>query len=315
MYKEVASAIEKADSIVIAGHIRPDGDCYGSQLGLKEVILATFPNKKVYCVGTGFPIFHEFIGGMDNITDEVIKNSLCVIVDLNEMYRVEDTRIPKLATNMAQIDHHVVMNDFEFPTLVDEDACSTCELIVRLVQHSNWKMSEKAANALYLGMLTDSAHFEYVSNFPRVFKICSFLCEQGARPEKINQILAVTSERYLRVRGYAYSNYKKRDGVIYLHLTSKELNELRIPSSYGTAVVNSLGNVIGYPIWVTFFEDEKHTCIIEFRSNTYNVCKIAIKYGGGGHMMAAGVTIKGFNKKILNNILDDLVLLTKEDVK
>ena len=93
MYKEIADAIREADSIVIVGHIRPDGDCYGSQLGLKDAILSNFPEKKVYCVGTGMPIFFDYIGKMDEVSDDVVKNSLGIIVDLNELYRCEDQRV------------------------------------------------------------------------------------------------------------------------------------------------------------------------------------------------------------------------------
>ena len=312
MYKEIADAIREANSIVIVGHIRPDGDCYGAQMGLKDAILTNFPEKEVYVVGTGMPIFFDYIGKMDEVSDEVIKNSLGIIVDLNELYRCEDQRVPNTAKKLIQIDHHVKMFDFDFPTLIDEGACSTCEIIANLLEHEKWELSSVGANALYLGLLTDSAHFEYVDNFPRVFKIAGHLCAHGAKPEIINQILSATSERFVRLKGYALTHYKKNGGVIYLHLKDKELKRLGIKNSYGTAIVNSLGNIKGLPIWMTLLEDENRTCIIEFRSNTYNVCNTAMKYGGGGHTMAAGVTIRNFNEDILAQLIKDLNEVIKE---
>ena len=306
MYKDVADAIREFDSIVIVGHIRPDGDCYGSQMGLKDAILHNFPNKKVYCVGSGMPIFFDFIGGMDHPSDEEVKNSLGIIVDLNELYRCEDQRVPTTCKKLVLIDHHIRMCKFDFPTLVDEDACSSCEIIANLLEHEKWGISERGANALYLGLLTDSSRFEYVDNFPRVFKIAAHLCTYGANPQTINRLLSSTSERFLRLKGYALTHYKKKGGIIYLHLTGKDLERLKIKQSYGTAIINNLGNVKDYPIWVTFFEDDNHTCIIEFRSNEFNVVQVAMKYGGGGHMLAAGVTIRNFNEEILNTILLDL---------
>ena len=312
MFEQILEEIKSSDSIVIAGHIRPDGDCYGSQVGLKNVIETTFPDKKVYIVGSGLPHFFDYLEPTVKISDDIIKESLCIIVDLNELYRVEDKRVPKLAKKLVQIDHHVVMENFPFPTAVDENACSTAELIVRFIQEQNLKLTYKGANALYLGVLTDSAFFQYVSNFPRVFKICSFLCENGAKPERINQILAITSENSLKAKGYALTHYrKKKCGIIYLHLNHDQLEYLNIKTSYGSALVNNLGNIKGYPIWATFLEDKNHTCICEFRSNKYNVCSVAMKYGGGGHMMAAGLTVYHFNERKRNRILNDLALLFK----
>ena len=312
MFQTIADAIKKADSIVIAGHIRPDGDCYGSQMGLKEAILTNFPDKKVYCVGTGMPIFFDFIGGMDEVSDDIIKQSLGIIVDLNELYRVEDQRVPNLAKQLIQIDHHIKMFDFEFPSLIDEDACSTCEIVAALLESQRWKLSPKGANALYLGLLTDSSRFEYVEHFPRVFRIAAFLCELGAKPEVINRTLSATNERFVRLKGYTLTHYRKKNGVIYLHLKAYDLKRLGIKQSYGTSIVNNLGNIKGYPIWMTLLEDENHTCIIEFRSNSYNVCEIAMKHGGGGHSRAAGVTIKNFNYRILKTLLKELSAIIKE---
>ena len=312
MFDKIADAIRKYDSIVIAGHIRPDGDCYGSQMGLKDAILTNFPDKNVYCVGTGMPIFFDYIGEMDEVSDEIIANSLGIIVDLNELYRVEDQRVVNLAKQLVQIDHHIVMFDYDFPTLVDENACSTCEIVATLLEHEKWKISEKGANALYLGLLTDSSRFEFVEHFPRVFKIAAYLCELGAKPEVVNRTLSATNERFVRLKGYTLTHYKKKHGVIYLHLKAHDLKRLGIKQSYGSSIVNNLGNIKGYPIWMTLLEDENHTCIIEFRSNTYNVCETAMKHGGGGHSRAAGVTIKNFNYRILNTLLKELSALIKE---
>ncbi|MBR0294803.1 MAG: bifunctional oligoribonuclease/PAP phosphatase NrnA [Bacilli bacterium] len=312
---EVIQAIKEADSIVIVGHIRPDGDCYGSQMGLKDAIQTNFPEKKVYCVGSGLPLFFNHIGEMDVVPDEVIKNSLGIIVDLNEIERCEDQRVPRLAKKLIQIDHHIIMFDFKFPFYVDEDACSTCAIIAEILEDQKWKITEKGANALYLGILTDSARFEYVDDFPKVFRIAAYLCQLGAKPEVITRILSASSEKFLQLKGYALTHYRKKKGIIYLHLNASQIKKLGIKQSYGTAIINTIGNVNGYPIWATFFENEEHTCIIEFRSNKYNVCNTAMKYGGGGHMMAAGVTIKNFDLNILNAIIENLAKEIRENKK
>ena len=65
MSKELIKKIKKYDSIVIFGHLNPDGDCYGSEVGLKEAIKATFPKKNVYAVGSGFKPGGDLYGELD----------------------------------------------------------------------------------------------------------------------------------------------------------------------------------------------------------------------------------------------------------
>ena len=72
MFDLILKQIEKYDSIVIYGHLNPDGDCYGAQVGLKEVILANYPHKKVYVTGTGCPRFFSLIGEMAKVSNETI---------------------------------------------------------------------------------------------------------------------------------------------------------------------------------------------------------------------------------------------------
>ena len=77
----VYNEIEEHDSIIIARHVRPDGDCIGSAFGLREVLTASFPNKKIYCVGDGVPEYLSYLGEEDNVNDELYSESLVIVVD------------------------------------------------------------------------------------------------------------------------------------------------------------------------------------------------------------------------------------------
>ena len=89
MLKNIIELIEKHDSIVIFGHVNPDGDCYGAQVGLREIILALYPKKKVYITGTGYPRVFTILPKMDKVSDEVIENSLALLVDANDLARMK----------------------------------------------------------------------------------------------------------------------------------------------------------------------------------------------------------------------------------
>ena len=92
---KIRKLIEEAEAITIWGHGLPDGDCYGCQMGLKNLIKGNFPNKRVYAIGSGLPAFFPMMGAMDDPTDEEIKASLGILVDVSCLRRVEDQRVPE----------------------------------------------------------------------------------------------------------------------------------------------------------------------------------------------------------------------------
>ena len=92
MFESIVSKIEQYDSIVIFGHLNPDGDCYGSQIALRNILRLKYPHKNVYAVGSGLKKFFDIIGKMDVVSDEIITQSLAIVLDSNDLNRLEDKR-------------------------------------------------------------------------------------------------------------------------------------------------------------------------------------------------------------------------------
>ena len=152
MFEQIIELIEKYDSIVIFGHINPDGDCYGAQVGLREIIHILYPSKKVYITGTGCPRFFSILPHMDKVEDDVISNSLALLVDANDLPRMEDSRIFNCKA-WAKIDHHIDTQSFtEGPQVVDTSANSTCDMITGLAMELDVDINPLGATALYLGI-------------------------------------------------------------------------------------------------------------------------------------------------------------------
>ena len=307
MFDAIWDLVKKHDSIVIFGHINPDGDCFGSQVGLKEVISANFKDKKVYVTGTGCPWFFDIISKMDVVSDEVIKNSLAIIVDGNDLGRMEDSRVFN-AKAWAKIDHHIDTGSFkEGPFIVDVNANSTCDIIAGLVMDHHLKITELGANALYLGILTDSAKFQFVNNYVQTFERTKFLCEHGADPHKLNAALSKTDEKSLKAKGYVMSHYKKtKAGVIYIIFDKETLQELGVTANYASGLINLLGNVDGYPIWASFAEYDNGRVRTEYRSNGPLVQPIAVSIGGGGHALASGAQLESLDYNFIEEIIKKL---------
>ena len=307
MFNQILELIKKHQSIVIFGHVNPDGDCYGAQVGLKEIILANFPNKDVYITGTGLPRFFDLLTGMDVVSDEIIANSLGILVDGNDLGRMEDSRVFNCLA-WAKIDHHIDTGSFtEGPSFVDVSANSTCDIITGFVINYNLKITKLAAMALYLGILTDTARFQFVTNYSLTFERAKYLCENGCNPSEINEVLNRTDVIALAAKGYVLSHYKKsKNGVIYIVLNQKTLQRLSISANHASGLVNLLSNIDGFPVWCTFAEYNNGKVRMEIRSNGPIIQPVAVSVGGGGHAFASGAQLPELKQELIDDIINKL---------
>jgi phosphoesterase RecJ-like protein len=288
----VFSVIEKYDSIVIFGHKNPDGDCVGSVKGLRAALRAQFPEKKIYGVGTipGY-LPTSFIEPADEVSDEVIQNSLAVMVDLSDLDRVEDQRI-RTAKEIVCVDHHIADHEVEFPIVRDVSAPSATFILTKLLLNRYGKITDDAARYLYLGLCTDSGRFQFDSR-PEVFRVASLLTEHDFSTRDLYNELYQQRGKDLRFRSFIYSNFVETEKVVYCVVSKKDYEALGMTEQEAGGKVNLLALLDHHPMWCTFTELSDGTVRTELRSDgTYNVQQAAVNFGGGGHVPAAGCTLK-----------------------
>ena len=313
MFEAIISKIEQYDSIVIFGHLNPDGDCYGSQIALRNILKTRYPEKKIYCVGSGLKKFFDILGKMDVVSDEIIAQSLAIVLDSNDINRLEDQRAWK-ARDFAKIDHHIDTYTFhEGPEVIDDTATSTCELIYRFAKENNFEIDLIAGSALYLGMMTDTARFQFANNFVRMFEIARDLCDLGVDPILLNKTNNLVPEISITIKSFIYSHVKKdKRGIIYAIATKKDREQLGVTSAQICANTSLLSYVTGYPVWLIASETDNGGMQVEMRSSTFDIQKIATHFGGGGHTFAAGFTYKKFGPEVINELLDLLAGVVKK---
>lgn len=313
MFEQIIAKIEQHDSIVIFGHLNPDGDCYGSQIALKNILKAQYPNKSVYAVGTGLKKFYKILGELDVVSLETIQKSLAIIVDSNDLGRLEDQRA-KFAKDFVKIDHHIDNFTFkEGPEVIDDKATSTCELIYRFAVENSFDIDLISASALYLGIMTDTGRFQFADNFVRMFDIVKNLCALGVDPILLNKTNNLIPEINLDIKAFIYSHVVKRsDGVIYAIATKKDREKLGVTSAQICQNTSLLSYVSGHPIWFIVSETDNGGMQAELRSSMYNVQSVAVHFGGGGHTFAAGFTIQEFSQEKLDELITLCVNLIKK---
>lgn len=305
MYENVVDAIKRYDRIIIHRHTNPDGDAMGSQIGLKHLILANFPEKEVLVVGDD-PKRYGFMEGaqMDSVADEAYASALAIILDTSATHLISDNRYTTAADTL-RIDHHIFCEKIAQTEIVDTSFESCAGLICHIAKESGWKMPPIAAQSLYTGMVTDSGRFRYDATTSRTFALASYLMEQ---PFSIGEIYTqLYADEYESMRRRAEFVLKIRfteHHVAYVYTTAEEVKASGLDTfSISRGMVNTMSDIRGVPIWVNFTETENGV-LCELRSNKYNINPIAVKYGGGGHAKASGATVKDYAEAM--KMLDDL---------
>lgn len=308
MFLKVLEEVKKYNRIIIHRHGRPDGDALGSQIGLKELIIENFPNKKVYVVGD-MTERYSFIGKMDIIPDSFYSDALIFILDCSEKSLISDERFSS-GEKVIKMDHHIMREKFGDIEVVDESYESCCGLIADFAIKTNLIINRKAASALYTGIVTDSGRFRYDSTSSRTFSIVSKLLESDIDFIEIyNNLYTDDLELVLLRAKFIMKMQLTKKNVAYIMTTQNELKEMNVDIfTVSRSMVNTMAGIKGIDIWVNFTEDVNSRVIVEIRSSKYNINPIAVKFGGGGHAKASGATIASFEEAYkLLECLDELV--------
>lgn len=313
MYQKIWDKITNYDVITIYGHVIPDGDCYGSQIGLRNAIRENFPDKKVYALGSGIPRLFSLMGKMDKVDDDVIKSSLAIIVDTANLSRIEDQRY-SLAQEVIKIDHHLLQDHFGEPEVIINDKISCTQIIGDMLMTLNIPFGKETALPLFLGLVTDSGRFLYQPIPENAYNVAGFLSNKGIDIQSLYDILYEVDEKILRFKGYIFSNYKKtKNGVIYLTISKETIAKYGLDYNTCASLVNSVSGIKGSPIWVFFSESETGLVRVEFRSKGVPVQPTAVKFGGGGHLQAAGCRLDTLED--YKYVIDDLDKVLGEHLK
>ena len=311
MFEKIIALIEKYDKIIIHRHQKPDGDALGSQLGLLGIIRDSYPEKQVYAVGDMTPRY-AFMAEreMDEIDDSVYEGALAIILDTSAKELISDSRYT-MAEATARLDHHLFVEKIANEEVTDSSFESCCGLVAAMAMEAGLTVSAASAKALYTGMITDSGRFRYSSTTANTFRVAAFLIDKGFDTADIYRNLYSDELFFIQLRAkFVLRINVTPDRVGYIYTTKEEAAEYGADSfTLSRGMVNVMSEVKGIDSWVNFTETESGV-LCEIRSSLYNINPIAVKYGGGGHQMASGATLK--DREEAMSLLEDLNALGRE---
>jgi len=326
--KELSNLFTTSGNILLICHINPDGDAIGSQLALYHY-LKTGGKTVTMMAPNNLQEFLKWMDGADQIKifikdrkgcRNLIKEAdLIVMLDFNQSNRLgEAEELVKLSrARKVIIDHHLDPGNFADLIISVPSKCSTSELVHELICEMNGIqfINKPYAEALYVGIITDTGNFEYGSYSSRTFRIVADLLDTGIEKENIlNKIYNNFSSDRIRLQGYALN---KRMVVLpefktaYIYLTKDDLKEYNYVKGDTEGFVNMPLSIKGIHFSAFFIEKDNFIKISfrskgDFPSNEF----AALYFSGGGHMNASG----GEYTDTLDNTIDYFLKVLKENV-
>jgi len=304
--KELSKLFSSSENILIICHINPDGDSIGAQLALYHYFKSKGRNVSLLAPNN----LQEFLKWMDgaaqinifirerNKCRMLIENAdLIIMLDFNQSDRLGEAEEYVLSSKAKKviIDHHLNPENFADLVISDPSKCSTSELIHELVCEINGAnfMNRSYAEALYVGIITDTGNFEHGSYSARTFRIVADLLDTGILKEKIiNLIYNNFSSDRIRLQGFALN---QRMVVIpefksaYIYLSKDDLKSYNHVKGDTEGFVNMPLSIKGIHFSALFIEKDNFIKL-SFRSKgKFPSNEFASKYfSGGGHLNASG---------------------------
>lgn len=303
--------LEGVDSVAILGHIRPDGDCLGSTLGLYNYLQLNYPDIKVSVYLQEAADKFHYMKGFETIrhqTDEEIYE-LCICLDCGDMERLgEFACYMERAKKSLCLDHHITNTRFAQTNIVEEGASSTCEALFRQLDEE--KIHKAAAECLYTGIVHDTGVFKYSCTSAETMKIAGKLMEKGIDFGKIidNSFYRKTYiQNQILGRALLESVTFFGGRCIFSAIRENEMKFYGVDSRDLDGIIDQLRLTDGVEVAIFIYQTGAQEFKVSMRSQKIvDVSKIAAYFGGGGHVRAAGCTMNGSIHDVINNLSDEI---------
>lgn len=307
--KDLDSKFIGKNSIGIAGHVRPDGDCAGSTLAVYNYIKNNYPNCDVKLFLEPIPNIFKFLQRSSEIisdfdTDYVF--DLFITLDCGDLGRIGGAaKYFENALDTVCIDHHVSNKEFAMDNYIFPDASSTCELVYELMNKS--LITKGIAECLYTGMIHDTGVFQYSCTSAKTMEIAGKLMDRGIDyPKIVDDTFYTKTFNQNKILGQALLKSQLHyDGqVISCVISAEEMAEFDVMPKHLDGIVNQLRVTKDVRVALFMYETNEGAYKGSLRVNgEFDATKVAMAFGGGGHVKAAGFSIEGPEEEALSRVL------------
>ncbi len=306
----ILDALKNCQSIAIGGHMRPDGDCMGSQLAIAYALKGQGKRVLVWNQDP-MPDKLAFLDPKKMLTTpKSSKKFDCVIIPDCANYDRLGT-ISNCMENrrlLINIDHHGSNTRYGDINWVNARSASTGELIYQLIKQAGWPITPEIADCLFTAISTDTGSFQYPSTRPATYHAAAELVNKGADIAKIcSEVYQSYPLSRVRLQKHMYNNFKltQNNQVAYFWIRKHDYARAGAIPDESEGLIDHIRDIELVKVACFFEEIEPEITRISLRSKVpaIDVSDIAMSFGGGGHQSAAGARIPGNPRSVQRRVL------------
>lgn len=314
----IGRALKQANHVIVITHVGPDGDALGSLTAVGQA-LRKMKKMVTMAVDDGMTDRFDYLPLANHILPEISYGKsdydLLIAVDCGDAKRMGHcyaNLMPK--PPIINIDHHITNTLFGEFNLVPHNVASTCEVLFELFTHLKIKITPSIANSLLTGIVTDTLCFRTPNTTPRTLEMASKLIEAGAELSPIvmrAMVLRDYSTMKLWRDGLQSMRLEMRVAWTAVSKKTRQRGGYEVGSSAGLA--SMMGNIDEADCGVSLLELDDGRVSVSMRSRApFDVSKVAVELGGGGHAQAAGCTLNGSLQKAEYEVIRRLKAMVVE---
>ena len=304
--------LEKAQTVAVAGHVRPDGDCVGSCLATYNYIKTYYPKIQVDLYLEPIPNIFKFLQRADEIISDMSADKvydLFIAQDCGDLGRLGSAaKYFETAEMTVCIDHHISNQSFAQENYIFPEASSASELVFELIPRE--RLNKEIAECIYTGIINDTGVFQYSCTSPKTMETAGVLMSYGIDfPRIVDETFFTKTYNQNRIMGLALLKSRLHlDGkCISSVITLEEMKEYEVLPKHLDGIVSQLRVTKDVETAIFLYETEPGAFKASLRSANYvDVAEIAVKYGGGGHKRAAGFSAVGDADKLTEKLVEDV---------
>lgn len=307
---DIKKRLDQAVNILIASHVRPDGDAVGSLLGLGLALQQAGKNVQMV-LADGVPSSFKYLEGWEQIKKEIQGEfDTFITVDCADFKRTGKP-FESLGGSDINIDHHITNQKFGKLNLIEGEEVATAAILTNYLPAWGLQITKPVAAALLTGIITDTLGFRTSNVTPEAMRQAATLMETGVdMPEIYMRGLIRRSYEATRYWGAGLSKLERKNGVVWGTLTLEDRKAAGYSGNDDADLINTISAVDGFKVGMIFVEQSDNKVKISWRAleKDVDVSPIAKHFGGGGHAAAAGADIPG----ALSEVQPQVLQITRE---
>ncbi|MDE7247729.1 MAG: bifunctional oligoribonuclease/PAP phosphatase NrnA [Lachnospiraceae bacterium] len=315
--KRISSELKDVKTVAISGHVRPDGDCVCSVMALYHYLQKELPKAKIDVYLEEPPAPFRILKGIEEIKSEFNTDECYDIffaLDCNDERLGGALPVFRRARKRINIDHHISNAGCGDVNIVEPERSSTAELLYDLMEPEF--VDEEIAKTVYLGIAHDTGVFRYSNTSPHTLQIASELLKfRFDFSALIEDTFFEKTYVQTQIMGRAVLESVRfmNNRCIVSMVTRRMMEFYQVGPKDLDGIVNQLQGVRGVDCAIFMYETGTLEYKVSMRSNgRVNVAQVAVKFGGGGHVRAAGCTMNGTYHDNINNISKEIEAQLKQ---